>query len=1001
MKHLSSYMGRFRIRITFIFGLIFIPLFCTTGFAEGLILTPSSDCMTCDGTASYSGNLAGDVTYQWFDSDSVLIFSETNDLGVSTINNLCPQVFFIEAIGTTETESCIFNVPSALTEVGQSSMFYTCNDAAPTDMFLELDGNPIVGGAWTDPNGDPVTGIFTPGISIDGLYQYTVLEGGCNVSSGLFITTNNNADPGNTTTYLICDTYSPFFLTDFMGGTPDAGGQWYGPGNIPVDGWFYPDTMQSSQFLYTIDTVAGCAPVSSAMFVVVNYLPDVGLNSELLVCPGAVIFDMTEQLDGTPELTGQWFDDNNIGVSNMFDPTFWEEGIYTYQINGETPCPNQQSTLDISFTNVINAGEGASVELCDSDDLVDMFAELGGNPSPSGIWLDPLNNPSPEQFDPTLMIEGVYTYEVNGIGCIPASAELTIDVENQLIAGNDAELDICQNLESYNLSDLLSANAMSGGQWYNDNDELIDSSISLIDFDGPNYTYILEGVLCPNDEAEFIVNVDEPVFAGPDQVLVFCENEGLIELENYISDPGLLDYSWTDSEGNAVGANYNPGVQTSTDYYYNLESGNSCPDDLAILELSTEYISFINDTSSMEICTSSIIFDLDEALDLIDPDVGVWTTPQGLETSSTIDLDVADSGIYTFTSNSNTACPSSVFELNLQVIAQLEAGDDGNLNICSDSESLSLFSLLENQSTDDGVWIYDNEEMDGQFDPLFNSPGEYVYLIDALAPCLSSEATFDIEVVESINFDIGLDISECSGSDPIEIGEEGQISCTYLWTPATYLSDVNVPNPILEFNSSGDELEELEYHLYIDNGICSKIDTLNVQIYPLPIVDLGPNLEICEGSILVLNGGLGSQYNWSPNWLFDDTSLSSQEIIMSSVDLDIGLIIENEFACSTEDELLITSLETPNVAFDASPEEGCVPLEVQLFNLSENDMQVDYHWQFSNGTIDDSENPSYIFYEEGTHDISLIAQAENGCTNSITISNFIQQPCAQINKVKQ
>jgi len=410
-----------------------------------------------------------------------------------------------------------------------------------------------------------------------------------------------------------------------------------------------------------------------------------------------------------------------------------------------------------------------------------------------------------------------------------------------LIAGNDAELDICQNLESYNLSDLLSANAMSGGQWYNDNDELIDSSISLIDFDGPNYTYILEGVLCPNDEAEFIVNVDEPVFAGPDQVLVFCENEGLIELENYISDPGLLDYSWTDSEGNAVGANYNPGVQTSTDYYYNLESGNFCPDDLAILELSTEYISFINDTSSMEICTSSIIFDLDEALDLIDPDVGVWTTPQGLETSSTIDLDVADSGIYTFTSNSNTACPSSVFELNLQVIAQLEAGDDGNLNICSDSESLSLFSLLENQSTDDGVWRYDNEEMDGQFDPLFNSPGEYVYLIDALAPCLSSEATFDIEVVESINFDIGLDISECSGSDPIEIGEEGQISCTYLWTPATYLSDVNVPNPILEFNSTGDELEELDYHLYIDNGICSKIDTLNVQIYPLPIVDLGPN----------------------------------------------------------------------------------------------------------------------------------------------------------------
>ncbi len=85
----------------------------------------------------------------------------------------------------------------------------------------------------------------------------------------------------------------------------------------------------------------------------------------------------------------------------------------------------------------------------------------------------------------------------------------------------------------------------------------------------------------------------------------------------------------------------------------------------------------------------------------------------------------------------------------------------------------------------------------------------------------------------------------CPG-DPVQIQAIGGIS--YAWSPAQYLDDPGISNPIAR------PLSSIRYFLTgTDANHCTEIDSVTLSVRPAPVFSAPPgNLSLCEGNSVVL-----------------------------------------------------------------------------------------------------------------------------------------------------
>lgn len=85
------------------------------------------------------------------------------------------------------------------------------------------------------------------------------------------------------------------------------------------------------------------------------------------------------------------------------------------------------------------------------------------------------------------------------------------------------------------------------------------------------------------------------------------------------------------------------------------------------------------------------------------------------------------------------------------------------------------------------------------------------------------------------------------------------------------------------------------------NGSIFILDTIEIEVYPLPDLDLGNDTLICSGENLVLDAGVQSSYLWS-----DNSTAQTLEPDFSSVgSFTFSVSVENQFGCSSEDDVNI------------------------------------------------------------------------------------------------
>lgn len=126
---------------------------------------------------------------------------------------------------------------------------------------------------------------------------------------------------------------------------------------------------------------------------------------------------------------------------------------------------------------------------------------------------------------------------------------------------------------------------------------------------------------------------------------------------------------------------------------------------------------------------------------------------------------------------------------------------------------------------------------------------------------------------------------------------------------------INAGNAGFEFNWSTTATTQTitiantgNYIVTVTNPItgCATIDAKYVNVVPLPVVNLGADLNICAGSTTTLNAGNpGDYYIWS-------TGATTQTITVSTAG-EYFVTVSNYSSCAVSDSVVVTILPAPNV----------------------------------------------------------------------------------------
>ncbi len=184
------------------------------------------------------------------------------------------------------------------------------------------------------------------------------------------------------------------------------------------------------------------------------------------------------------------------------------------------------------------------------------------------------------------------------------------------------------------------------------------------------------------------------------------------------------------------------------------------------------------------------------------------------------------------------------------------------------------------------------------------TPGTYRVVVDGATAM--AMGTFTLSISENpaviVNAIAGSDLFTCQGigtqlgGNPAATG--GNPGYTYSWSPATFLSNANIANPIANPPST------TTYILTVtDAANCSKSDTMVVNVLPGPAVNLGNDTTLCLNASLTLNAGPGNFYFWS-------NGATTPDISVSQAGQYFVTVIDN-FGCQGKDTINVSQF--PNL----------------------------------------------------------------------------------------
>jgi len=946
-----------------------IGLMACITVSANVITSQSADCISCDGTASIAIALTATVQYEWYDDAGSLVFVDSNNSGSSQVSNLCPGLYQVQYTDGFNNGQSWFTINTPSLNAGQPVQDTICTSTGNVNLFNLLSSSPSSGGQWYSPSLSPISNILNSNNAVNGFYSYVLTDGVCSTTSGVYVTAIQNANPGLSTTYLICENYTPFNLTSVMAGNPDVGGTWFDVMGNLTSGMYDPAIDVTGLFTYHVDFVVGCPAAVSTLYVIENQLPDPGLDDVISVCPSGFAFEMTDMLGGTPASNGVWYNDQGDIVSSTFDPLVMPQGEYTYSVAGATPCPNAEAHLVVNFTGGINPGIGQNIEVCNNEPAFDLFSFITNTPDLGGEWTLQGNVVS-SNFDPQNSTGGTYRYTVSGVGCQPLFTEVQVSVEQLLNAGPDFSTTMCYDENGLNLQSLLDPSAANGGEW-RQGGAVISPIITPASGTISVYEYFLEGNVCLAQSAIYTIQTDSPVSAGDDQTILLCSSDPAYDLNGLVAGPGV---GWEDQSGNAISNIIDPANGDAVAVCI-VNSGNVCPNDQATYTFQVQQTSFESASSSSEICTTNTVIDLDAYAPVAG---GVWSIGS-LEINSVIPASPTSSALYTYSYNNGGICGVSALNVNLQIGNPASAGNDSFVSVCSDSAPFSLSDFIVDGSAM-GTWFVGNAVViDEMVYPATSNSEVFTYVVNSDNFCPADSATIEVVIVDAISLSPLADVSACVGDD-LMIGVLAEGGISYSWSPSNLVANDELSETMINTTAAVTEVLTLT----ATNGVCYTSQSFTVVVNALPNIQLNAPADLCYGYELQVEASGAASYAWFVNGV-ENASTNASLSMQINEDVELSVVGTNQFGCETTETVNVGVLIAPESMFDIPAVAGCSPVSFNLYH--DNGSDAEYTWLINDvpyfGT-------SVTLNESGLFDVTLLAVGDNGCVSSFTLDGIAE-----------
>ena len=219
----------------------------------------------------------------------------------------------------------------------------------------------------------------------------------------------------------------------------------------------------------------------------------------------------------------------------------------------------------------------------------------------------------------------------------------------------------------------------------------------------------------------------------------------------------------------------------------------------------------------------------------------------------------------------------------------------------------------------------------------------------------------------------------CDGN-PIVLNETSGNAVSWSWSSngSAVISNVNSQSPTV---TNGSTNEVFTVTIADANG-CESTAQTTITINPLPNVNAGPDVSLCEGESVTLNGQGALIYSWN-NGVSNGASFTPATTQVYTV---VGT---DANGCQNSDNVTVTVNEIPVILFDASPTNGCAPLLVNFTNNSTGNSS-ECIWDLGDGTVlNNCSNFSHTYTNGGDFTVTLTSTTAEGCSSSLSLQDYI------------
>lgn len=217
----------------------------------------------------------------------------------------------------------------------------------------------------------------------------------------------------------------------------------------------------------------------------------------------------------------------------------------------------------------------------------------------------------------------------------------------------------------------------------------------------------------------------------------------------------------------------------------------------------------------------------------------------------------------------------------------------------------------------------------------------------------------------------GPDATICEG-EQVQLQASGGTS--YSWSPTATLDNSSIAAP------TASPLANTTYTVTVsDASNCTATDDVTITVVQAPSLDAGQDQNVCEGDMVQLNAIGTGTFAWSPSTGLSSVSIADPTASPSST-ITYTVTLTDANNCTATDDVLI-SVDPIPVADFTDPTPVCNGNAVQFSDNSTGTI-ANYVWEFGDGQFGQGANPTHVYPDLGTYQVTLTVVSANGCTST-------------------